>query len=57
MGIKLDLIDDLKFPTRQRIVYSYSAGHLQKIRHAKLRSVDRNVARADHIRQRLNERN
>ena len=57
LGINLGLIDDLEIPTINELFIHTQPAHLQKIRHEKLETVDRNVARADYIRQRLNERN
>ncbi|WP_040591764.1 protein arginine kinase [Schlesneria paludicola] len=57
LGINLGLIDDLEIPTVNALFIHTQPAHLQKIRHEKLDTVDRNVARADYIRQRLNERN
>jgi protein arginine kinase len=57
LGINLGLIDDLGIPTVNELFIHTQPAHLQKIRHEKLETTDRNVARADYIRQRLNERN
>ena len=57
LGINLGLIDDLEIPTINELFIHTQPAHLQKIRHERLETVDRNVARADYIRQRLNEQN
>lgn len=57
LGINLGLIDDLEIPTINELFIHTQPAHLQKIRHERLETVDRNVARADYIRQRLNEHN
>jgi protein arginine kinase len=56
LGINLGLIDDMEIPLINELFVHTQPAHLQKIRHEKLETVDRNVARADYIRQRLNER-
>ncbi|MFO1041503.1 MAG: protein arginine kinase [Planctomycetaceae bacterium] len=53
MGINLGLIDDLEIPTVNELFIHTQPAHLQKIRHEKLESAERNVARAAYIRQRL----
>src|SRR5579871_2918070 len=53
MGINLGLIDDLEIPTVNELFIHTQPAHLQKIRHEKLESAERNVARASYIRQRL----
>jgi protein arginine kinase len=56
MGINLGLIDDLEIPTVNELFIHTQPAHLQKIRHEKLESAERNVARASYIRQRLSGR-
>jgi len=56
MGINMGLIDDLEIPLVNELFIHTQPAHLQKIRHAKLESAERNVARAAYIRQRLAER-
>lgn len=56
MGINLGLIDDLEIPTVNELFIHTQPAHLQKIRHEKLESAERNVARAAYIRQRLSGR-
>lgn len=56
MGINIGLIDDLEIPTVNELFIHTQPAHLQKLRHAKLESAERNVARAAYIRQRLAER-
>ena len=56
MGINMGLIDDLEIPTVNELFIHTQPAHLQKIRHAKLESAERNIARAAYIRQRLAER-
>ena len=57
LGINLGLIENLEIPMINELFIHTQPAHLQKIRREKLETVDRNVARADYIRQRLNERN
>lgn len=56
MGINMGLIDDLEIPLVNELFIHTQPAHLQKIRHAKLESAERNIARAAYIRQRLAER-
>jgi len=53
MGINLGLIDDLEMPTVNELFIHTQPAHLQKLRHERLESAERNVVRASYIRQRL----
>jgi protein arginine kinase len=53
MGINLGLIDDLEIPTVNELFIQTQPAHLQKLRHERLESSERNVVRASYIRQRL----
>lgn len=53
MGINLGLIGDLAIPTVNELFIHTQPAHLQKLRHERLESAERNVARASYIRQRL----
>ena len=53
MGINLGLIDDLEIPTVNELFIHTQPAHLQKLRHERLESAERNVARASYLRQRL----
>lgn len=55
MGINLGLIDDLEIPTVNELFIHTQPAHLQKLRHERLESAERNVVRASYIRQRLAE--
>lgn len=57
LGINVGLIDDLAIPLVNELFIHTQPAHLQKIRHSKLESAERNVARAAYIRQRLADRN
>lgn len=56
MGINLGLIDDLEIPVVNELFIHTQPAHLQKIRHQKLESAERNVVRASYLRQRLAQR-
>ena len=47
------LIDDLEIPTVNELFIHTQPAHLQKLRHERLESAERNVVRASYIRQRL----
>jgi len=53
MGINLGLIDDLEIPVVNELFILTQPAHLQKIRHQRLESAERNVLRASYLRQRL----
>lgn len=53
MGINLGLIDDLEIPVVNELFIHTQPAHLQKLRHERLESADRNIARATYLRQRL----
>lgn len=53
MGVNLGLIDDLEIPTINELFILTQPAHLQKLRHERLESAERNVVRASFIRQRL----
>src|SRR5919199_4700827 len=53
LGINLGLIGDLAIPTVNELFIHTQPAHLQKLRHERLESAERNVARASYIRQRL----
>ncbi|ADG66608.1 ATP:guanido phosphotransferase [Planctopirus limnophila DSM 3776] len=57
MGVNLGLIDDVEIPTVNELFIQTQPAHLQKLRHQKLESAERNIARAAYIRQRLAENN
>jgi protein arginine kinase len=56
MGINLGLIDDLEIPVVNELFVHTQPAHLQKIRHQRLESAERNVVRASYLRQRLTQR-
>lgn len=56
MGINLGLIDDLEIPVVNELFVHTQPAHLQKIRHQRLESAERNVVRASYLRQRLTHR-
>ncbi len=53
MGINLGLIDDLEIPVVNELFIHTQPAHLQKMRHQKLESAERNIVRASYLRQRL----
>ncbi|MEX0715879.1 MAG: protein arginine kinase [Planctomycetaceae bacterium] len=53
MGIDLELIDDLEMRTVNELFIHTQPAHLQKLRHQRLDTADRNAARAGYLRQRL----
>jgi len=53
MGVNLGLIDDIEIPTINELFILTQPAHLQKLRHERLESAERNVVRASYIRQRL----
>ncbi|MDP1797765.1 MAG: protein arginine kinase [Planctomycetaceae bacterium] len=53
MGINLGLIHDLEIPTLNELFIHTQPAHLQKLRHERMETAERNAARADYIRQRL----
>lgn len=55
LGVNLGLIDDLPMATVNELFIQTQPAHLQKIRHQRLESAERNVMRAAFIRQRLTE--
>lgn len=56
MGINLGLIDDLEIPVVNELFIHTQPAHLQKIRHERLETAERNVVRASYLRQRLSQR-
>lgn len=56
MGINLGFIDDLEIPVVNELFIHTQPAHLQKIRHERLESAERNVVRASYLRQRLAQR-
>jgi len=55
LGVNLGLIDDLAMQNVNELFIQTQPAHLQKIRHQRLESAERNVMRAAFIRQRLTE--
>lgn len=53
LGINLGLIDDLNMSSVNELFIHTQPAHLQKLRHERLESAERNVIRASYIRQRL----
>ena len=53
LGINLELIDDLEMKTVNELFIQTQPAHLQKLRHERLETAQRNVARAAYIRLRL----
>jgi protein arginine kinase len=53
MGVNLGLIDDIEIPTINELFILTQPAHLQKLRHERLESAERNVVRASYIRQRV----
>jgi protein arginine kinase len=53
LGVNLGLIDDLPMPAVNELFIQTQPAHLQKLRHQRLESAERNVIRAAYIRQRL----
>lgn len=53
LGINLGLIDDLNMSTVNELFIHTQPAHLQKLRHERLESAERNVIRAGYIRERL----
>lgn len=53
LGINLELIDELSIATVNELFIQTQPAHLQKLRHERLESGERNVIRASYIRQRL----
>jgi protein arginine kinase len=53
LGINLGLIDDVEIPTVNQLFVQTQPAHLQKLKHERLESAERNVVRAAYIRQRL----
>lgn len=54
LGINLELIDDLSMASVNELFIHTQPAHLQKLRHERLESAERNVVRASYIRERLN---
>ena len=50
LGINLGLIDDLEIPAINSLFIHTQPAHLQKIRHQRLESAERNIVRASYIR-------
>jgi len=53
LGINLGFIDDLEIPVVNELFIHTQPAHLQKIRHERLESAERNIVRASYLRQRL----
>jgi len=53
LGINLGLIDNLSMSSVNELFIHTQPAHLQKLRHERLESAERNVIRASYIRQRL----
>ncbi|MBX3444380.1 MAG: protein arginine kinase [Planctomyces sp.] len=53
LGINLGLIDNLSIPLVNELFLYSQPAHLQKVRHERLETSDRNAARASYLRQRL----
>ncbi|MEZ6057451.1 MAG: protein arginine kinase [Planctomycetaceae bacterium] len=53
MGINLGLVDDVEMPTVHELFIHTQPAHLQKIRKAELSTGERNIARANYLRERL----
>jgi len=55
LGINLELIDDIDMASVNELFIHTQPAHLQKLRHERLESAERNVIRAAYIRQQLNQ--
>ncbi|MBI1344741.1 protein arginine kinase [bacterium] len=55
LGINLELVDDIDVATVNELFIHTQPAHLQKLRHERLESAERNVIRAAYIRQQLNQ--
>lgn len=53
LGVNVGLIDDLSMASVNELFIHTQPAHLQKLRHERLESAERNVIRASYIRQRL----
>jgi len=53
MGVNLGLIDDLEIPTVNKLFILTQPAHLQKLRGKPLDTADRNIARANYLRNHL----
>lgn len=53
LGINLELIDDISMASVNELFIHTQPAHLQKLRHERLESAERNVVRASYIREQL----
>ncbi len=55
MGVNLGLIEDLPISTVNEMFIFTQPAHLQKLQGGELESGERNAARANYLRQRIND--